>query len=436
MVYSRPNAPFLDAADAIGARLCRDAIWASSRCNWLGASMEIVGGRWQVAQRTFGPDLYSGTSGIALFLGQLYQFVPESIYRVTAIAAMRHAFSRLEDTPPMAQISFYSGYTGMAYIAHRLGDLLDEPTLREQTQRLLDRLADVDLNSQGIDLLNGIAGAIPTLLHLGREHRRQDLLDRAALYGEKLLGTARRTSFGWSWSTMGRTSEASHSEIPDLLGFSHGTAGIGWALLELYLETRDRRFLEGTEQAFAYERHFFDAEQQNWPDFRPLHESTAASKREPASMVAWCHGAPGIGLARLRAYESLGDDMYRSEATLAIQTTTRAIEHSLSNGQVSFCLCHGLAGNSDLFLYADRVLKDAGCRQLAEQVGRYGMEHYHAAQAPWPCGVLGGGETPGLFLGLAGIGYFYLRLYQSDLVPPITIPLPVRSLMMTKEGKS
>jgi hypothetical protein len=30
----------------------------------------------------------------------------------------------------------------------------------------------------------------------------------------------------------------------------------------------------------------------------------------------------------------------------------------------------------------------------------------------WPCGI-SGGQTPNLMLGLAGIGYFYLRLYDN-----------------------
>lgn len=37
---------FLETADFLGARLCRDAIWAGNRCNWLGAAeIELMGGR-------------------------------------------------------------------------------------------------------------------------------------------------------------------------------------------------------------------------------------------------------------------------------------------------------------------------------------------------------------------------------------------------------
>jgi lantibiotic modifying enzyme len=34
---------------------------------------------------------------------------------------------------------------------------------------------------------------------------------------------------------------------------------------------------------------------------------------------------------------------------------------------------------------------------------------------------MGGGETPNLMLGLAGIGYFYLRLYDPVKYPSVLI---------------
>ena len=40
----------------------------------------------------------------------------------------------------------------------------------------------------------------------------------------------------------------------------------------------------------------------------------------------------------------------------------------------------------------------------------------------WPCGIPGG-RTPNLFLGLAGMGYFYLRLVDPK-VPSVLMPLP------------
>jgi hypothetical protein len=49
------NTIYLETADAIGTRLCRDAIWSGERCNRLGDSMEFVESRWQVQHRLLGP---------------------------------------------------------------------------------------------------------------------------------------------------------------------------------------------------------------------------------------------------------------------------------------------------------------------------------------------------------------------------------------------
>ncbi|HYP18471.1 MAG TPA: lanthionine synthetase LanC family protein, partial [Chloroflexia bacterium] len=53
-----------------------------------------------------------------------------------------------------------------------------------------------------------------------------------------------------------------------------------------------------------------------------------------------------------------------------------------------------------------------------------GMVQYGQQRMPWPCGVMGGGENPSLMLGLAGIGYFYLRLYDPDKVPSVLMLQP------------
>jgi lantibiotic modifying enzyme len=72
--------------------------------------------------------------------------------------------------------------------------------------------------------------------------------------------------------------------------------------------------------------------------------------------------------------------------------------------------------------YGARVLgpEPAQSEALAAAVAQVGMERY-APQvgATWPGAT--GGETPGLMLGLAGAGYFYLRL-NDPAIPSILIP--------------
>ena len=62
---------FLETADRIGRRLCRDALWSGGRCNWLGWAMVQNRQFWLPAYRAQTVNLYDGTSGIAFFLSWL-----------------------------------------------------------------------------------------------------------------------------------------------------------------------------------------------------------------------------------------------------------------------------------------------------------------------------------------------------------------------------
>lgn len=412
---------FLEAADSVAARLCRDAVWAGARCNWLGDSMEFVGGQWAVVHRAFGPDVYSGTSGVALFLAEAFKKTGEPVFRETAAGGARQALSRLEELPSQTRIGFYTGHTGIGYALTRIGELVGGQEFVDRGLQAVEALTAFEPDDRATDVLAGSAGAIPALLHLHKRYGLAPLLELARRHGEFLVGAARKTQTGWSWNTLNIAPEQRRQ---DLNGFSHGAAGISWALLELWKATGEAKFRVAAEQGFAYERQWFDARQENWPDFRGLYDAWSGNPGQPGFMAAWCHGAPGIGLSRVRAYALTGQEVYRREAEAALRCTGRTLAATPAQGQGNYSLCHGSAGNAELLLYAARALGDDSHRLLAEQVGLLGVEQYRQSLSPWPCGVLQGGETPGLLLGLAGIGHFYLRLHDPAGVPSVLIILP------------
>ena len=407
---------FFETAEAIGARLCRDAIWSGSRCNWIGASMEPVGG-WTVVQKSFGPDLYSGTSGIALLLAELAVLNNEKVFRRTAEGAAAQAISRLHDIPETIRLGFYSGHAGIAYALVRIGERLGNPALVERGLEVFDSLTQLDVSAQGIDVISGVAGAIPSLLLMHKKFKRQSLLDLALRCAAHLEQTAQPSDAGFSW----RTIEPTTPQQRNLTGFSHGTAGIAWAMLELAQATGESRFRKTANQALAYERRFFVPDQGNWPDFR---EGMGEQPKTGTTCgVAWCHGAPGIGLSRLRVLELTNDKLSAQEAEIAGATTMRYLAMP-QVAQAGYSLCHGCAGNADFLLEASRVLKNTAYRRAAEEVARQGIASFEKSRTPWPCGVLGGGETPNLLLGTAGISLFYLRLEPAIKVAPVLMVGP------------
>jgi len=375
------NTEFVEAAERIGARLCRDAIWHSGRCNW---TSDFLHGD-SIAHGALGPDLYDGSSGIALFLWRLAEFTGERIFRLTACAALQHALDHSE-----AGGGFYSGGVGVAYVAC---EILQSPQAAEALLR-------VEPDPARLDLLDGSAGAIAGLLTLYQQYTYASLIDAATRHGDLLIAQASRSDEGWSWKTI----EGSRN----LTGFSHGTAGIAFALLELYRASGENRFRAAALEAFRYEQTCFSAAENNWPDFR---------EAEPSYPAFWCHGAGGIAFSRLRASQTLDDDALLREARVALDTTQAQTPH-LAN----FSLCHGQAGNADLFIYARDVLGEQHWLNTAEKIAQEGIERYERRRIPWPTGLPGANETPDLMLGLAGIGYFYLRLDDPERADPKRIP--------------
>jgi type 2 lantibiotic biosynthesis protein LanM len=372
------NAAYLETAERIGARLSRDALWHRGRCNWTADFLDGDG----TAHGALGSELYSGTSGIALFLHRLASLTGERIFRLTAEAALRQALGKL----PEIGSALYSGRLGVFCAAAEIRQEFDEQAA----------LAETELDRSRLDVIDGSAGTIAALLNLHGRAPSARLLNAAVSHGDFLLAEASRTGDGWSWKTIEATS--------NLAGFSHGASGIAWALLELHRVAQQDRFRAAALEAFRYERSCFNREEQNWPDFRA---------EEPAYPVFWCHGAAGVGFARLRAWQILRDQELLAEARTALAKVKG------SPPPANFSLCHGRAGNADLLIYASEVLGEKGWLTAAEEVAHEGLEQFERRRVPWPCGLAGANETPGLMLGLAGIGYFYLRLADPSRIPSV-----------------
>ncbi len=414
---SQQHPAFLEIADRIGCRLCRDAVWDGGRCNWLGWSMEPVNHHWTPVYRSFAADLYGGTSGIALFLAELYQFSGDIQHRKALEGGINHTLSAFGGLEGSARIGFFSGVSGIGYVLIRIGKILGHEGLIARGLKELASLSEVAPDPHLLDVISGSAGAIPILLALGREFRRDDLIGSAVNHGNHLLATAAKSNAGWSWDTMHVPDQ------PNLTGHSHGAAGVVTALLELYRATGETRFREAALEGMRYERNLFSAEQSNWPDLRIMEPNP--SNTAPVYNLAWCHGAPGIGLSRLRCYQLLdGDSEILGEIDAAVRTTAAALSVAWQPGFGNYSLCHGSAGNAELLILAGRQLGRTDLTQIAEKVGWEGYQHYRLTDSPWPCGIAGAGESPNLLLGIAGIGHFYLRLYDAESVPSILIIAP------------
>ncbi len=428
-----------ELAVEMARRVAGEASWRDDRCSWMIEALVPETGRGR--RKLAGGGIYQGSAGIALFLGEAVAAGAGEEVRRAALGGMEHALASAPDSG--VSFSFHSGPLGIAWVATRLARLLERPDLARRGLRLLSPLRGREREDRGLDVIAGAAGAIPALLDLaarageaGEPGDGNELVAMARRLGEHLVDEAHREPDGWSWNTVGPIAAR------NLAGLAHGAAGVAVALLELARATGDGRFRFAAEMAFLYERRLFDEEKGNWPDLRHREVSkayhqggTAALRRkvseegvspyEPVFMSAWCHGAPGGGLARVRAFELTGEAAYRREAEAALANTVSAVTPPL---EASFCLCHGTAGNCELLLEAARVFRDPTLLEVCHRAAAFARDRYAAPGGAWPCGAIGGADDPSLLVGRAGMGHFLLRLAAAeagrDEVPSVLLVRP------------
>ncbi|MFI2435684.1 type 2 lanthipeptide synthetase LanM family protein [Streptomyces sp. NPDC018957] len=412
----------LALASAVGRRLDELSLQNEDGAYWLGVG-PLDESTWGLLPA--GSDLYSGTSGIALFLGYLGAITGEPSATLLARRALTAARfqgrewlrEQMDADESPTTVGAFDGLASVGHALTNLGVLWAERDLLDEAAELVEKLPSLISRDRSLDVIHGSAGCLLSLLSLHTVRPSPRTLDVAIRCGERLLATARPVHRGIAWTTL--------EDQPPLGGFSHGTAGIALSLLQLADRSGEDRFRQAALSALGYDRSLFVPDLNNWADLRVFPPRTIeADPFDPAagppakSMVAWCHGAPGIGLARLAALDQLADTTTRDEIDIALSATKQygfAMGHSL---------CHGALGNLELLLAAARMLDrpedhDALERATASVVASIETNGFLTGV---PLGV----ETPGLMTGLAGIGYQLLRLAEPDKVPSVLLLAPPR----------
>jgi type 2 lantibiotic biosynthesis protein LanM len=388
----------LEAAEAIAARLNGEAVFAADGSrSWIGP--KLVGHRYR--QGRLGPDLYEGVCGIALFYAALAKTTGKPNYRNDALSTLQLLRERLRSGTSFAKawIGGMEGLGSIIYTFVRVGRLLDEPELLEEAARIVSRMTDERIQAdEQFDIMYGAAGAILSLLVLYEATQDPIVLKRAVQCGEHLLRHRTAQGDGFLvWAGM---------DGKALAGFSHGAAGIAYALIRLYAHTQDERFLEAAREAVRYETFLFRSGRGVWPDLR-------VAEGQAGLTDAWCNGAAGIGLSRLNMMDALPADDLRND----IDSAVRIVRSSLHNDGRDH-LCCGTMGRVEFLLSAGRKLNRPDIESEARLRAARIVRKY--AESPD-----GDRESVyhflGFFNGMAGIGYEWLRLHHPEDLPSVLL---------------
>jgi len=395
-----PVKPTLIAeADKIAEELSHHAVRRGPGAAWIG--LDWLGDADVFQLVCLGPDLYNGVSGIAVFLAAHAAVTGRATSAELARAGIAYLRKNLRsrNAARMARSLGIGGATGLGSIVYALSLMsryLDDRSLLADAHLAAGLFTD-DLIAadKQLDIISGSAGAILCLLRLYRDSGLEDVVVRAIKCGEHLIAQSRLGPEGRrSWVGQGM------GERP-LNGMSHGAAGFAYALAALSSVTRRDEFAQAAMECIEFEDSSYNAAQSNWPDLRG---------EEPSWPCQWCHGAAGIGLARVATIKHGGIAAKALEADIqhAIEGTTRGWPGGVDT------LCCGTLGSIEFFSEAGSAL---GRNDLCELARRQLMEVLDASAATgdyrWNSGKRR--FNLGLFRGLAGVGYTALRQVDNSL---------------------
>lgn len=358
-------------------------------------------------------SFYDGNCGIALFLAALDSLTNNSQFHHLTLQALESLRAIIQKpNSESAQrftinigIGAAKGLGSIIYCLVKISQFIKDTTLIEDAERTAKLIKPELIQSdREFHLMAGSAGTLLGMLTLYQVTKSSEILEKAIICGQHLLKN--RISLNnapKAWKTLG--------DRP-LTGLSCGAAGIAYALLKLYEVTKDREYLEAAKEGIAYESSVFSAQNANWPDFRFCNQQNDQLKFN----ISWCHGASGIGLARLGGLSVLKTEQIEQDIEVALQATQNYCLQSLDS------LCYGNFGRIETLLVASQKISRPQLREIAlkqaslaifkaEEIGTYKMLHNSSSHK----------FSLSFFQGIAGIGYELLRLASPEKLPSVLL---------------
>jgi type 2 lantibiotic biosynthesis protein LanM len=390
----------VEEAIRLAALIEQGAIVSGDTASWITLEHNARINRTQLRPLQY--DLYSGGAGVGLFLAALAMITGEKRYGRLAWQAFRNHLENPQ-TAVSECIGAASGLGSLVYALVSAGRFLEDTRCWEGGKTIARYITPEHITANTtLDVIGGSAGAILGLTALHRVTGDEKSLELALLCGQRLLSQRTASASGQrAWATL-------KGQL--LTGFSHGAAGIAYALVRLFEASGESVYREAAEEAIAYESSVFVESAGNWPDYR--------AAAQPAFMTSWCHGAPGIVLARLGGLRSLDNATVRRDIEAGLVTTERFGQETATYDFV----CCGTAGRIETLLKAGLVLNDtdrlATARQsMSGMVGRAAANGGYLMSMRLPDSI----QSLGFFQGLSGIGYELLRLACPEQVPGVLL---------------
>ncbi len=355
--------------------------------------------------------LYGGAAGRALFAAGAWRATGGAAWASIAgeiasglVRALAAVPAEAEGQP--SRPGGTDGWGSILWTLVTLAELLEQPELLAGAAAAGERLEATPRRPDlwGFDLAAGEAGALLGWLALAQASGEAAALERARDSGQRLLSSQLRSGpDAGGWPAPGGS--------PPLAGFAHGASGIARALDALAAATGEGEYRDAAGAALRFESSLFDRQRGDWP------ARIAGGGRR--FLCSWCHGAPGVAIARALRLAAGGEDRAAAtELATALATLAGAPLPEVDH------LCCGTAGR----LAAQTVAGRWGGGEEALAAGRR-LARRALARAEGSGGWRIPAEPPaerpdlGLFRGYPGLAWSLISLTDAGGPLPLVAAL-------------
>ncbi|MHB0802842.1 type 2 lanthipeptide synthetase LanM [Bacillus thuringiensis] len=337
--------------------------------------------------------LYDGLVGMAIMYLLLWKCTNKEKYLQIAENIMNDLINRFQLKQlniPNQSIGAFSGITSILYASIHFYLYTQKKEYLIFSQNMTNVILDMLPNDHQYDVIGGTAGALLVLIRAYEITRNPTIINMSEKFGSFLINRAtyiNENEVGWKGNN------------PTILtGFSHGNAGIMFALQRLYSYIKNPIILKFIQKALIFENnHKLD---DSWIDLRNPNKKNDA--------MAWCHGSPGILLSRLEL-QNCADNYISNQAKKDI---TSSLFNLLQYGFVNdTSLCHGKIGNILILLKYAWLVRDEKLMQSSKHLL---LEVVEAINLNDQNGL-------GFMTGLAGTVYALLYAYDNTLPDILTL---------------
>lgn len=392
------------------ASIIEKKIFVKDGCyNMVCKSRSQIDGHYQVLP--LNSNIYDGYGGIIVFLETLSKITHKPKYAELSSGLFnslkKYTLKYIQDIHSHdINLSAMTGVMGTLYIMELFPDrFFDSEIYTLVVEFVINNITNI----KSYDFLTGAIGVLGFILNANKmDSVNKDCIIRLCL--DILDKEKHENADGCIYWKYSDGFADSRKEL-ELGGFAHGSSSAAAILYKTYELTRNDYILSLANKSLRHDRSYFSPEIKGWIDGR--------NKGQKLDGGSWCHGAAGVAVSRLLLYSHIPNDkLIHYELNMAFSQMQKVMGSNI-------CICHGMAGNLEVMYCISNLLNDKSYKSIVYN-WLYTLADNVLNKESLICGDDSDRELYGLFMGLSGLGYQFLRFYDWKNVPSLlfleTIP--------------